>query len=110
MYDDHSSGVLHIIIPVVSVSGKGSRVAGTSYTLTCRVTVPSGVELSSIQWDEQDTSPPVEINSGLYSSNATVTLGTRRNVMYTCRAIYTRSGETTQRGQSKILNINVISE
>ena len=39
--------------PVVSISGDGSSVAGTSYTLTCRVTIPSGVEPTyppSLQW------------------------------------------------------------
>ena len=38
---------------MVSISGGGSRVAGTSYTLTCRITIPGGVEPTyppSFQW------------------------------------------------------------
>ena len=100
----------NIILPVVSVSGEGSRVAGTSYTLTCTVTVPSGVQLLSIQWLGQETSPPAQISSGLYISNATVTLGTPppTNAVYTCRATYTLSGVTSQRVQDNIFSINVI--
>ena len=97
------------ILPVVSVSGEGSRVAGNSYTLTCRVTVPSGMELLSIQWLGQDTPPPVQISSGVYISNATVSLAPT-NAMYTCRATYTLSGVTSQRVQYSILNVNVISK
>ena len=38
--------------PEVVVSGEGSGVTGTSYTLTCRVSLPSGVQETSpnIQW------------------------------------------------------------
>ena len=53
--------------PVVSVSGTGSRVVRTAYTLTCRVTLPSGVHVESeslinIQWLKSNTSfiPPQE--------------------------------------------------
>ena len=37
---------------MVSVSGEGSGVAGTSYSLTCRVSLPPGVDqfLLNIQW------------------------------------------------------------
>ena len=68
--------------PQVTLSGSGSRVAGTSYTLTCTVTPPTGVQFDSsfppnIQWLGPDTTlltptNPSQISSGVYVSNITL--------------------------------------
>ena len=59
----------------VAVSGFGSSVAGTSYILTCRVTLPSGVQLEdsatpTIQCDTSTLTPvgPTVISDGVYTS------------------------------------------
>ena len=71
---------IHLVIepPEVAVSGYGSSVAGTSYTLICSVTLPSGVQLEdpatpTIQWLGPDTSAltpvgPTVISDGVYTS------------------------------------------
>ena len=81
--------------PVVSVSGTGSRVRGTAYTLTCRVTLPSGVHVErdslDIQWLKSNTSftPPIIYSNGSYTVNLTFTSLDRG--IYTCRANYSLS-------------------
>ena len=71
---------IHLAIepPEADVSGFGSSVAGTSYKLACRVTLPSGVQLEdsatpTIQWLGPDTSTitpvgPTVISDGVYSA------------------------------------------
>ena len=97
------SSVLHylaIFITVVAespemvVSGEGSGVTGTSYTLTCRVSLPSGVEPDSldIQWLGLPTPQPVMISTGVYISNVTLNPLLPNNNGYTCTANYTISG------------------
>ena len=64
--------------PEVDVTGFGSSVAGTSYTLICSVTLPSGVQLEdsatpTIQWLGLDTSTitpvgPTLNSDGVYTS------------------------------------------
>ena len=82
------------------VSGEGSGVAGTSYTLTCRVSLPSGVEPDSldIQWlgpstDEQtvDTTDSRVVTSQLSLDPLSLAHGGD----YTCTASYTGTTVTT---------------
>ena len=97
------SSVLHILAmfftvvaesPEVVVSGEGSGVTGTSYTLTCRVGLPSGVEPDSldIQWLGLPTPQPVMISTGVYISNVTLNPLLPNNTGYTCTASYTING------------------
>ena len=97
------SSVLHILAmfftvvaesPEVVVSGEGSGVTGTSYTLTCRVSLPSGVEPDSldIQWLGLPTPQPVMISTGVYITNVTLNPLLPNNTGYTCTASYTING------------------
>ena len=76
------------------VSGEGSGVTGTSYTLTCRVSLPSGVEPDSldIQWLGLPTPQPVMISTGVYISNITPNPLLPGNTRYICTASYTING------------------
>ena len=76
------------------MSGEGSGVTGTSYTLTCRVSLPSGVEPDSldIQWLGLPTPQPVMISTGVYISNVTLNSLLPNNNGYTCTASYTING------------------
>ena len=80
--------------PEVVVSGEGSGVTGTSYTLTCRVSLPSGVEPDSldIQWLGLPTPQPVMISTGVYISNVTLNPLLPNDTGYTCTASYTING------------------
>ena len=86
--------VLYSESPEVVVSGEGSGVTGTSYTLTCRVSLPSGVEPDSldIQWLGLPTPQPVMISTGVYISNVTLNPLLPNNTGYTCTASYTING------------------
>ena len=81
----------------MSVSGTGSRVRGTPYTLTCRVTLPSGVDVErdslDIQWLKSNTSftPPKVYINGSYTVILTFTLQKPNKGNYTCRANYSLS-------------------
>ena len=83
--------------PVVSVSETGSRIVRTPYTLTCRVTLPSGVHVEQdsldIQWLKSTTSfsPPRVYSNGSYTVNLTFTLQKPNKGNYTCRANYSLS-------------------
>ena len=83
------------------MSGEGSGVVGTSYTLTCRVSLPSGVEPDSldIQWrgpstDEQtvDTTDNRVVTTSQLSLDP---LSLVHGGNYTCTASYTVDGGTT---------------
>ena len=76
------------------MSGEGSGVTGTSYTLTCRVSLPSGVEPDSldIQWLGLPTPQPLMISTGVYISNVTLNPLLPNNTGYTCTASYTING------------------
>ena len=89
--------------PKVDVSGYGSGVTGTSYTLICRVTLPSGVQLEdsatpTIQWLRPDTSTltpvgPTLMNDGAYTSNVTLNpLQETHTGQYMCEAGYSLGG------------------
>ena len=97
--------------PAVVVSGEGSGVAGTSYTLSCRVSLPSGVEPDSldIQWLGLSTPEPVMISTGVYTSNVTLDPLPPTTTDYTCRASYTENGVSSGVVE-KSLTINVVSK
>ena len=89
--------------PEVDVTGFGSSVAGTSYTLTCRVTLPSGVKLEdsatpTIQWLGPDTSTltpvgPTLNSDGVYTSTvAFVSVLETHTGQYVCEARYSLGG------------------
>ena len=93
------------------MSGEGSGVTGTLYTLTCRVSLPSGVEPDSldIQWLGLPTPQPVMISTGVYISNVTLNLLLPNNTGYTCTANYTigRVSSTTAKSS---LNLTITDD
>ena len=95
---------------IMRVSGEGSGVAGTSYSLTCRVSLPSEVEPDSldIQWVGLPTPQPVMISAGVYISNVTLNSLPPTTTSYTCRASYTENG-VSSRAVVESININVVS-
>ena len=97
--------------PAVVVSGEGSRVAGTSYTLSCRVSLPSGVEPDSldIQWLGLSTPEPVMISTGVYISTVTLDPLPPTTTDYNCRASYTINGVSSGVVQES-LTLNVVSK
>ena len=97
----HSLAIFITVVaesPEVVVSGEGSGVTGTSYTLTCRVSLPSGVEPASldIQWLGLPTPQPVMISTGVYISNVTLNPLLPNNNGYTCTASYTINGVSSR--------------
>ena len=93
------------------VSGEGSGVAGTSYTLSCRVSLPRGVQPDSldIQWLGLSTPEPVMISTGVYISTVTLDPLPPTTTDYTCRASYTENGVSSEIVE-KSLPINVVSK
>ena len=93
------------------VSGEGPGVAGTSYTLSCRVSLPSGVEPDSldIQWLGLSTPEPVMISTGVYISTVTLDPLPPTTTDYTCRASYTENGVSSGVVEES-LTINVVSK
>ena len=93
--------------PEVTLSGSGSRVTGTSYTLTCTVTPPTGVQLDSsfppnAQWLGPDTTiltptAPSQISSGVYVSTITLNpLQETHSGQYSCSASYSLGGISSE--------------
>ena len=78
--------------PDVTLSGSGSRVAGTSYTLTCTVTPPTGVQFldpPTIQWPELNIHKPSQISSSVYVSTITLNpLQETHSGQYSCSTSY----------------------
>ena len=78
--------------PEVTLSGSGSREAGTSYTLTCTVTPPTGVQFSdppTIQWPELNIRKQPQSNSNVYVSTVTLKpLQETHSGQYSCSASY----------------------
>ena len=106
--------------PEVTLSGSGSRVAGTSYTLTCTVTPPTGVQFDSsfppnIQWSGPDTTlltptVPSQISNGVYVSTVTLSpLQETHSGQYSCSASYSLGGISSE-VVTEEMNITVISE
>ena len=93
------------------VSGEGSGVVGTSYTLSCRVSLPSGVEPDSldIQWLGLSTPEPVMISTGVYISTVTLDPLLPTTTDYTCRASYTENGMSSEVVEES-LTINFVSK
>ena len=93
------------------VSGEGSGVVGTSYTLSCRVSLPSGVEPDSldIKWLGLSTPEPVMISTGVYISTVTLDRLPPTTTDYTCRASYTENGVSSEIVEES-LTINVVSK
>ena len=85
--------------------------AGTSYTLSCRVSLPSGVEPDSldIQWLGLSTPEPVMISTGVYISNVTLDPLPPTTTDYTCRANYTIN-EVPSGVVEESLTINIVSK
>ena len=85
--------------------------AGTSYTLSCRVSLPSGVEPDSldIQWLGLSTPEPVMISTGVYTSTVTLDPLLPTTTDYTCRASYTENGVSSGVVQES-LPVNVVSK
>ena len=85
--------------------------AGTSYTLSCRVSLPSGVESDSldIQWLGLSTPEPVMISPGVYISTVTLDPLPPTTTDYTCRASYTENGVSSGVVEES-LTINVVSK
>ena len=84
---------------------------GTSYTLSCRVSLPSGVEPDSldIQWLGLSTPEPVMISTGVYISTVTLDPLPPTTTDYTCRVSYTENGVSSGVVQES-LTINVVSK
>ena len=97
--------------PEVVVSGEGSGVTGTSYKLTCRVSLPSGVEPDSldIQWLGLPTPQPVMISTGVYISNVTLNPLLPNNTGYTCTANYTIGSVLSTTAKSS-LNLTITDD
>ena len=97
--ENHIFTSLGVLPPVVTVSEDGLRMVGTSYTLTCRVTLPSGVQAvfnPTILWHKRSASPdPPVINKERNGSYiATITLNPLQETDagdYDCSADYTLS-------------------
>ena len=89
--------------PEVVVSGEGSGVAGTSYTLTCTVSLSSGVAVPDsidIQWLGLPP-PQIEMPSpGVYI--ATLDIMLQKPTRYTCTASYTVNGVSSKLVQDRI--------
>ena len=93
------------------MSGEGSGVTGTSYTLTCRVSLPSGVEPDSldIQWLGLPTPQSVMISTGVYISNVTLNPLLPNNTGYTCTASYRINGVSSRLARATI-NISELAK
>ena len=106
--------------PQVRLLGSGSSVTGTSYSLFCVVTLPSGVNLDdtvppNIQWLGPDTTTltptePSRSSSSVYFSTVTLNpLQETHTGQYSCSASYSLGGITSEVVTDK-MNITVICE
>ena len=99
--------------PSVEVTASGSAMAGSSLTLTCTVTLPTGVsEAPTVQWEGPglSTTGSVGGSGSTYTSQQTLDpLTLSQAGDYTCTATYTESGETSPEG-SDTVTVTVISK
>ena len=120
LYLDNTISVAVVEAPTVRLSESRSPVAGASYTLTCTVTLPSGVQLDdsvppNIQWSWPDTTiltptVPSQISSGIYVSNITLNpLQETHSGQYSCNANYSLHS-TSSEVVTDEMTITVISE
>ena len=79
--------------------------------MSCRVSLPSGVEPDSldIQWLGLSTPEPVMISTGVYISTVTLDPLLPTTTDYTCRASYTENGMSSEVVEES-LTINVVSK
>ena len=91
--------------PTVDVEGSGSATVGSSYTLTCTVTLPTGVAVTpDVQWAgpglSGDTTGTVTESGGTYTSELPLNpLSPSHGGDYTCTATYTVGGQTSSEGR-----------
>ena len=122
LYLDNTLSVAVVEAPTVRLSESRSPVAGASYTLTCTVTLPSGVQLDdsvppNIQWSLPDTiiitlTPTAlsQISSGVYVSNITLNpLQETHSGHYSCSANYSLRGISSEVVTDE-MTVTVISE
>ena len=99
--------------PTVTVAAPGSAMAGSSLTLTCTVTLPTGVsETPTVQWEGPglSTTGSVGGSGSTYTSQQTLApLTLSQAGDYTCTATYTENGETSPEG-SDTVTVTVTSE
>ena len=99
--------------PSLAVIALGSAVAGSSFTLTCNVTLPTGVsETPIVQWE----GPGLSTTGSVWGSGSTYTSQQTLDPLtlsqagdYTCTATYTENGETSPEG-SDTVTVTVTSE
>ena len=96
------SGYSVVEAPVVVVSGEGSGEVGTSYSLTCRVTLPLGVAGVSpnIQWKRPNMpyTPSTPDNANSRQFHTTLELNALQSTdagEYICQASYSLGGYTS---------------
>ena len=105
----------NLVAPSVAVAGSGSATVGSSYTLTCTVTLPTGVAgTPDVQWEgpglSGDTTGTVTGSGGTYTSELSLDpLSPSHGGDYTCTATYTVDGQTSPEG-SNTLTVTVMSE
>ena len=102
MHFSQLSGYSVVEAPVVVVSGEGSGEVGTSYSLTCRVTLPLGVaEVSpNIQWKRPNmpytSSTPDSTSSRQFRTTLELNpLQSTDAGEYICQANYSLGGYTS---------------
>ena len=84
--------------PRVGIAGSGSAGVGSSYTLTCTVTLPTEVAVTpDVQWAgpglSGDTTGTVTGSDGTYTSELSLNpLSPSHGGDYTCTAAYTADG------------------
>ena len=99
----------------VQVTGSGSATVGSSYTLTCTVTLPTGVAVTpDVQWAgpglSGDTTWTVTGSGGTYTSELPLNpLSPSHGGDYTCTATYTVGGQTSLERRGTI-TVTVMSE
>ena len=101
--------------PTVEVDGPTLATVGSSYTLTCTVTLPTGVAVTpDVQWEgpglSGDTTGTVPGSGGTYTSELPLNpLSSSHGGDYTCTATYTVDGQTSPEGRNT-LSVTVVSE
>ena len=102
---------------MVTLSGSGSRVAGTSYTLTCSVAPPTGVQFDdsvppTIQWPELNITiqgMSWDRNDAHASSITLNPLHKTHSGQYSCRASYSLGGISSEEVTDE-MNVSVFSK
>ena len=90
----------------MAVAGSGSATVGSSYTLTCTVTLPTGVAVTpDVQWEgpglSGDTTGTVTGSGGTYTSELSLNpLSPSHGGNYTCTATFTVDGQTSPEGRN----------